>query len=531
VDSTDAVLRELARLGGAPIVDGPPWLGAIVAFWGADARCGALAAEALDRAAVASELALARAADGFAAALTLAPRDDSLLAAAVRPPEEPLAAYLLAEAALDCGRLDLAEQFWRPLPEALFGDPRHPFLTLMRVSRVRSLAFQGRIDEARPLATAAVAAAPDDATRLLARCASGLVDGNAADRRGARAIADDLETSGIRAIDYPSRGCYLLAAYGLVAVGDLERAARFALIAGGSADLDALTVIDRALALELLVALAVADGDLDAASAWAERALPVRENASARATIARLDARVALLAGEAARAVELAEHSETLARADGRVVEAAEAGIVLARARIAARQRGAASEGLATMVASADDRGHHAARRAAARELRAVGRRLKPGADTGWDGLSAREREVAELIVRGMSNREIGDTLYVSPHTVRIHVSRVLAAFGVATRGGVAARLAVSFETAGPPAPLTARQQQVVDLLVAGLGNRDIAERLGIGERGVEKHVSEVRRRWAAGSRTAVVAVAVAWPRVSGADPSPVAVATTPPAE
>ena len=40
-------------------------------------------------------------------------------------------------------------------------------------------------------------------------------------------------------------------------------------------------------------------------------------------------------------------------------------------------------------------------------------------------GISKRELEVLELIAQGMSNREIADTLFVSPHTVKSHSSNL----------------------------------------------------------------------------------------------------------
>jgi DNA-binding NarL/FixJ family response regulator len=48
------------------------------------------------------------------------------------------------------------------------------------------------------------------------------------------------------------------------------------------------------------------------------------------------------------------------------------------------------------------------------------------GAPDGLDELSPRELEVLGLVARGSNNREIADVLYLSPLTVKTHVSRIL---------------------------------------------------------------------------------------------------------
>jgi DNA-binding CsgD family transcriptional regulator len=68
-------------------------------------------------------------------------------------------------------------------------------------------------------------------------------------------------------------------------------------------------------------------------------------------------------------------------------------------------------------------------------ELERTGHRL-PGAR-----LSATELQVAELVVAGRTNREIAETLFMSPHTVEAHLTRVYQSLGIRRRTELAAAL------------------------------------------------------------------------------------------
>jgi DNA-binding NarL/FixJ family response regulator len=52
--------------------------------------------------------------------------------------------------------------------------------------------------------------------------------------------------------------------------------------------------------------------------------------------------------------------------------------------------------------------------------------------------LSERERQVAQMIAEGLSNQEIADRMCVSLHTVKTHVSRILAKLGMRDRVSIA---------------------------------------------------------------------------------------------
>jgi HD-GYP domain-containing protein (c-di-GMP phosphodiesterase class II) len=68
--------------------------------------------------------------------------------------------------------------------------------------------------------------------------------------------------------------------------------------------------------------------------------------------------------------------------------------------------------------------------------LAAHGHRVKPEKRPLPAGLSEREAEVLSLAVRGLSNRQIADTLFLSPRTVGHHMENIYGKIGVSTRVG-----------------------------------------------------------------------------------------------
>jgi DNA-binding NarL/FixJ family response regulator len=54
--------------------------------------------------------------------------------------------------------------------------------------------------------------------------------------------------------------------------------------------------------------------------------------------------------------------------------------------------------------------------------------------------LSEREREILELIARGMSNQQIVDRLVISPKTVRNHISNIFSKLQVRDRAEAVVR-------------------------------------------------------------------------------------------
>jgi DNA-binding CsgD family transcriptional regulator len=62
---------------------------------------------------------------------------------------------------------------------------------------------------------------------------------------------------------------------------------------------------------------------------------------------------------------------------------------------------------------------------------------------SGAGALTAREREVASLLVQGLTNTELASRLYISPRTAAVHVSNILRKLGVTSRTDVAAALSL----------------------------------------------------------------------------------------
>ena len=75
----------------------------------------------------------------------------------------------------------------------------------------------------------------------------------------------------------------------------------------------------------------------------------------------------------------------------------------------------------------------------AERELAATGATAQRHPAPGTEPLTSQETRVAILTAQGMTNKEIGGALFLSPKTARNHVSNILGKLGVETRGQAAA--------------------------------------------------------------------------------------------
>jgi DNA-binding CsgD family transcriptional regulator len=76
-------------------------------------------------------------------------------------------------------------------------------------------------------------------------------------------------------------------------------------------------------------------------------------------------------------------------------------------------------------------------------EIYATGARPRTTALQGVGALTASERRVADLAAAGQSNRDIAQTLYVTPKTVEVHLSSVYRKLGIGSRRELAGALVV----------------------------------------------------------------------------------------
>jgi DNA-binding CsgD family transcriptional regulator len=82
-------------------------------------------------------------------------------------------------------------------------------------------------------------------------------------------------------------------------------------------------------------------------------------------------------------------------------------------------------------------------------ELRATGEAVNERDGLSLDVLSPQELQIARLAAEGLSNREIGERLFLSPRTVGSHLYRIFPKLGIASRSQLATRLGPGPATVG----------------------------------------------------------------------------------
>ncbi len=197
-------------------------------------------------------------------------------------------------------------------------------------------------------------------------------------------------------------------------------------------------------------------GDSEAAREHARRAVDAAGIGLAGpwAAATRAHALVALADGDREAAHHLAVSAADRAESVGARLEVARSLVVAGRA-VVGTDRETAVAHLESAATTAAEAGATGVRDEAVRELRRLGRRIgrgggrtSPGAQ-GVPSLSARERDVAELVAQGLTNKDIAARLYLSPKTVESHLARAFDKLDVRTRAALVARLGDVSSTLG----------------------------------------------------------------------------------
>ncbi|WP_406171506.1 AAA family ATPase [Streptomyces canus] len=231
--------------------------------------------------------------------------------------------------------------------------------------------------------------------------------------------------------------------YAALAAGDPARAREAVLRAGGPG-LRRMQPSMRPLFLEVLVTAAVAMGDLDAAKEWAERAhteaerldLPVQ-----RASAMRSAAHLRLGLGDDGAADLFEAAAEESARSGAVFWEAFS--LLFGASLLAADPRGA------RRGQAAWHRGRRLAAAGGCGMLTGLAEAVGPAVAAADDGpvrrlaqLTAREREIADLVADGLTSPAIAERLCLSRRTVETHISRVYRKTGVSSRAALAGLMA-----------------------------------------------------------------------------------------
>ncbi|HEU0089950.1 MAG TPA: AAA family ATPase [Pseudonocardiaceae bacterium] len=317
--------------------------------------------------------------------------------------------------------------------------------TYLLVGGAYALQSLGRLDAAAEYAAdgveAALLAASDELSSM-AFTVQGLVAVQLGDlKAGRRAAERAVQTAGQDGDWWSAAaGCVLGIAHLLA--GEPARCVEWMVGACGGPDLPGLDVLHRPFFLEVLVAAALAQGQVDAANKWAELAeacglgvdLPSRVG---HALLAR--ARVLLAVGDPAAAVQGALAAVAKFTAGENRFAAGRAHLFAGNA-LAGIDRSRAFAELGQAKALFATCGARGALADATRALHMLGGRASGPQSPGT--LSHREREIAELVAVGKTNREIAEALFMSPKTVEAHLSRIFAKLGVRARAAIGSRLA-----------------------------------------------------------------------------------------
>lgn len=221
---------------------------------------------------------------------------------------------------------------------------------------------------------------------------------------------------------------------------------RAAILSAGGPGLSDVAPIVRCYWYRVLTHCALELGRVDEAQAMAARArrladllaLPMRIGDACQA-----EAAVLLAQGDAGSAIERASDSVDAYERSGLPIDAARSQVLAGRVLVQLGDRAGAVARLEAAHATFERCGAVRLADNAARELRRLGKRIARkagGSERGADrelGLSPREREVADLVAKGHTTRQMADQLYVSPKTIETHLAHIYRKLGVSSRAAM----------------------------------------------------------------------------------------------
>ncbi|MGH2866721.1 MAG: helix-turn-helix transcriptional regulator [Solirubrobacteraceae bacterium] len=247
-------------------------------------------------------------------------------------------------------------------------------------------------------------------------------------------------------IDWLAFCCLAVA---LTEAGDPARARDLILVHGGGPDLRLLPNAWRPVGYEHLTLGAVRLGDLDGAERWAKRAAAAAARYPTQSRIAKARYARAELALAMERPADCGQLALTAAQefdSANWAIDAARARALAGRAMAASDHSGRAIDLLRRAHGELSASGANRYRDELALELRRLGEHVaRPGTRGGGPGvgsLSGREREVAELVSRGMTNGQIAEELFLSVKTVESHLSHAYEKLGINSRALLAREIA-----------------------------------------------------------------------------------------
>ena len=198
-----------------------------------------------------------------------------------------------------------------------------------------------------------------------------------------------------------------------------------------------LSTIGRLAALDRIDA-AVRAGDREQAAVWVKQLVPYADGTQWPWACAAVDHGRALLAEPAAAPAlfdsALAHH----ARAGGRPYDAARTHLAYGEFLRRSQRRVDARTHLRSALQTFEDLRAEPFVTRAAQELRASGETARKRDPSTLLNLTPMERQVAQLVSQGMSNKDIAAQCWVSPRTVAFHLRNIFTKTGVTSRGELA---------------------------------------------------------------------------------------------